>query len=62
MRRGERHAAEAARAAAVSAIRTESKYVRVTADALTAENRHARHGWRVRRVVRCVPVAANAAR
>ena len=32
-------------------FRTESKYVRITADALTAANRHARHGRRVRRVV-----------
>jgi len=29
-------------------FRTESKYVRITADALTAANRHARHGQRVR--------------
>jgi len=32
------------------------------ADALTAANRHARHGQRVRRVVQCVRIAANAAR
>ena len=43
-------------------FRTESKYVRITAVALTAANRHARHGQRVRRVVQCVRIAANAAR
>jgi len=43
-------------------FRTVSKYVRVSADALTAANRHARHGRRVRRVVQCVRLAANAAR
>ena len=32
-------------------FRTVSKYVRVSADALTAANRHARHGRRVLRVV-----------
>jgi len=43
-------------------FRTESKYVRITADALTAGNRHVLYGQRVRRVVQCVCIAANAAR
>jgi len=39
-------------------FRTESKYVRITANALTAASWHARHGQRVRRLTECVRIAA----
>ena len=41
---------------------TESKYVRITTDALTATSRHVRHGQCVRRVAECVRIATNTAR